>query len=375
MNPTGLEYFRSLGQAISGAWSGCARRPADLPEVAAQALADVEVPDGLDAAAILSAFATASELPPQPGRRDDFGQPPLVVYRDGDLYIQALTWMDGTTAIHEHGFAGAFMVLQGASLHVVHDFSLGEQIAEDRLLVGDLRLRQPEVLRRLDVRRIEPGGQFIHALFHLERPTVTVVVRNDTSGLPHPQYTYLSPGLAWDGEWRDRTWVKRVQSIDALIKLDPTAGRHLVEDLVAKHDSVWEAFRLVHYWCQLHDWDEIAEELTARLAARAGALSEVLSPAMSQQVAVRKVLLRRGMLRSLHQRVLLALLANLPDSFLLDCVEELAGPGLRGISGLSFSTEKLQELRRYAIPGGERTILTEVRAAWGQPFDPAELMQ
>jgi len=350
----------------------------------------VDVPEGLDAMSLLSWAAGAEQLPSQTARNDVFGQPPLILYREEDFVVQALTWMDGTTAIHQHGFAGAFRVLQGSSLHVEHRFAAGERLADIRLAVGELSIRRAEVLRPGATRRIEPGDVFIHALFHLEQPTVTAVVRNTTCGLPNPQYSYRPPGLAWDGLWDDRTWSKRLQSLDTVSRLDPTAARAAVADLVTRL-PVWEAFNLVDHWALRQGWDATTADLADRLAARVEPLGEVLAPALEHDARVRRILYRRGMLKARHQRVLLALLANLPDEasitailhdlfpgqvagdLLVDWVEELSAPALRGISGLSLSPDRLEALRAGPLDGREAEILAEIRAAWGEPVTAARL--
>jgi hypothetical protein len=329
--------------------------------------------------------ATADVLPPQSRRSDTFGQPPLILHHEDDFFIQALTWMEGTTAIHDHGFSGAFMVLQGMSLHVAHSFEPADRLAQDSLVVGQLTPLHPEVLHPLDIRRIDPGECFIHALFHLERPTVTVVVRSVSSDVPYPQYEYLRPGLGWYSLWTDRTWHKRLQSIQALSALDPALGRQLIRDQVTGGATLWEAFLLVEYWSSTHKWDDFAMDLADRLVKRAGALDGVLIPALERQLSVRKILLRRGMLHTLDHRVLLALLANLPDAssitailqelfpgqapgdLLLQWAEELSRPDLRGVSGLSFTSDRLEELRSSLQQGGEEHVLAEIRAAWGEP--------
>jgi hypothetical protein len=380
-------YFSTLGRAVSQAWSAVGRRDGALPDVAERILAEVDVPSGLNALSILEWAAAAVDLPPQSRRSDPFGQPPLVLHHEEDFFIQALTWMEGTTAIHDHCFCGAFMVLQGTSLHVAHSFDLADRLAEDHLVVGELVPVQPEVLRPLDIRRIEPGEHFIHALFHLERPTVTVVVRNGSCDLPYPQYTYLRPGLGWHSLWEDRSWSKRLQSIHALVVLDPAAGLQTIRELIAGRATIWEAFLLVEYWSSNHWWDDIAVNLADRLVTRAGALNGVLPSALKQEIRVRKILIRRGMLHTLHHRVLLALLANLPDAssittilqqlfpgqvpgaLLLEWVEELSAPDLRGISGLTFPASRLDEFRASPLDGREQELLAEIRAAWGEPKD------
>jgi hypothetical protein len=390
VSPDPWGYFSALGQSVSATWSRLGRQSAGLVDAAEQALTAVDVPEGLDALTFLSWAASTSQLPRQSAPNDVFGQPPLILHREQDFFVQALTWMDGTTSIHQHGFAGAFRVLQGSSLHVEHAFSPGERLADDRLLVGALSMQRAEVLRPGDTRRIEPGDVFIHALFHLEQPTITCVVRNTSSGLPHPQYSYRPPGLAWDGLWDDRTWSRRLQSLDTVNRLDPDVGRATAVDLVT-HLPLWEAFSLVDHWALGHGWDATTADLTDRLADRAEALGEVLAPALEQDSRVRRILFRRGMLKARHQRVLLALLANLPDEasitavlhdlfpgqtpdvLLIDWVEELSAPALRGVSGLSLSPDRLSALRATPVGGGAGAVLAEIRDAWGEPITVSRL--
>jgi len=378
-------YCATLGQAVSRAWSAADRQDGALPEVAARALAEVDVPAGVTSSGILEWAAATADLPPQSRRSDPFGQPPLVLHYEDDFFIQALIWMEGTTAIHDHSFCGAFMVLEGASLQVTYDFEPADRLADDRLVVGDLVSDQPEVLRPLDIRPIEPGGGFIHALFHLERPTVTIVVRNSACALPYPQYEYLRPGLGWNSLWEDRTWSKRLQSIRTLEVLDPASARRTVRELVTGGASLWEAFLLVEHWSSTHRWNESTADLVECLGARNGALADVLGNALEQQVFVRKILMRRGMLHALQHRALLALLANLPDApsvtsvvhqlfpgedtgtLLLTWAEELSGPDLRGVSGLSFADGRLAELRASPLEGREQDLLAEIRSKWGEP--------
>jgi hypothetical protein len=374
-------YFAELGRAVSQAWTEKGRRQSDLPEVAEEGLQKVEVPVDLNAVNLLGWASGAEGLPQQSSAKDIFGEPPLILHHEEDFFVQALTWMDGTTAVHQHGFAGAFKVVQGASLHVEHSFSVAERLADERLVVGELTRLGPEVLRPGDVRRIEPGDAFIHALFHLERPTITIVVRNSSCGLPHPQYSYWSPGLGFDGLWEDRMFSKRLQSVDSLLKLDPDQGRRTVEELVAQR-PVWEAFRIVEYWCNRHGWNDVTASLTDRLVVRAGSLGPVLASAFEQELRVRQILARRGLINVLHQRLLLALLANLPDAesissvlgqlypdqtardLLLDWVTELSTPALRGVSGLSLSAARVAELRSAPADASELEVLTEIHAAW-----------
>jgi hypothetical protein len=378
-------FFDRLGRAVSSEWSAAGRKTSQLAGVAEKVLAASEIPEALTARTILTHAAGCEGLPAQTSLSDTFGQPPLVMYRESDFFVQALVWMEGSTAIHEHLFAGAFLVLDGKSLHAVQEFRQQGCLADDRIVVGDLSQRHPEILSRGQVRAIEPGDAFIHVLFHLERPTLTIVVRNDTCDLPRPQYRYQRPGLGWDGLWTDRSWVRRVQSVDSLAGFDPAAGWEVLRDLV-HGGPLWEAFCLVTHWTTLHGWNEQSADLAQLLSARSAELGHVLPAALSEEAKIRNILVRRSMLHELHQRVFLALLANLPDprdtaavvqqlyparspgDLLLEWTEELSSPSLRGVSGLSFSTELLAQLRAQGTGGHEGEILEQIREAWGDPM-------
>ncbi|MDQ6838177.1 MAG: hypothetical protein M3137_07585 [Actinomycetota bacterium] len=368
-------YFAELGRATSQRWTTSGRSGVSLPDVAEWSLTEIEVPAAVTPTAVLAEAARSSSLPEQTQRGDPFGQPPLVLHREPDFYVQALTWMDGTTEIHQHGFAGAFKVLAGKSLHVTYDFSLSERLGEDRLVVGTLTMGEPEVLHPGDVRRIDPGDQFIHALFHLEKPTVTAVVRNRSSGLALPQYSYRRPGFGFDSQWKDNTWSKRLASIDSLFWLDRQQAASLVHQMIGDLPT-WEGFHLVNHWWQNYGLDATTVGLIDDLVERESVLCDVFAASFAEEARVRRVLGRRGFLRELHQRLVLALVANLPDPrtvlrvigqlfpgrdagvLLGDWVAELASPALRGISGVNLSADRQAELRRALrlLPGADGSV-------------------
>ena len=98
------------------------------------------------------------------------------MYRGRGFYIDVLFWLDGTTNIHQHGFWGAFQVLAGSSVHCRFGFDLAEEI-NHRLRIGKLRLLETELLGLGAIRKILGGELFIHSLFHLDRPSVSIVIR------------------------------------------------------------------------------------------------------------------------------------------------------------------------------------------------------
>src|SRR5688572_7336077 len=168
-----LAVFDRLGRIIERRWREKNYDEAAFPELARTIL--VEEQPQLTAREILTWVLATDVLPQQFDPQSTFGQPPLTMFRGARFLIDALFWMEGTTDIHQHGFAGAFQVLAGSSVHSQYRFVLEERISSSFLL-GDVRFESFEILRPGDTRTIGAGQTLVHALFHLERPSVTIVV-------------------------------------------------------------------------------------------------------------------------------------------------------------------------------------------------------
>jgi hypothetical protein len=294
--------------------------------MAASTLGDVERPGDLDVFAILEHIAGGNPLPPQTPLSDPFGEPPVVLYRDGELVVQALTWMEGSTSIHQHAFAGAFLVLQGSSLHVEYSFAPHQELADGHLALGDLQLGTIEVLSKGDVRPIVAGRGFIHALFHLERPSVTIVVRNRSSDLPYPQYGFRRPGIAHDviDLTTDAHRGKQLQGLDAWYRLDHDAAHRAAVELV-RHADLWTSYVVTdHHW---RTGNRGFPDMLDALERRSADLAPFLRPAFDETDRQTKILSRRALLDQPNHRLLLALLANLPDRASITAAVEDIHPG------------------------------------------------
>src|SRR5262249_54640834 len=139
------------------------------------------------------AFAT-NAIPAQLDLKSTFGEPPLTVYNDGCVLIDVYHWLDGSTSIHQHAFAGAFFVLEGASVETVYDFRV-EHRYNAQVLTGELVTQEVRLNTRGTCNPIRAGQQFIHSLFHLDKPSVSIVIRIDTPWAL-PQYEYWWPSIA-----------------------------------------------------------------------------------------------------------------------------------------------------------------------------------
>ncbi len=380
----GLAYFQRLGDLIDQRWTALGRRPGLLAGVATEGLGEVPVPDTLTPEVILGLLAAGTGLPGQCPSSDRFGQPPAVMYRSDNFQVQAMTWMEGTTAIHQHGFDGAFRVLRGSSLHVRYSFDGGETLADRHLAAGRLVMLDPEVLWAGDVRPIVAGPEFIHALFHLERPSVTIVVRNGSSDLTCPQYEYRLPGLGVDALDVDDRLRMRMRGLHSLYRLDRRQALAVAHDVVGGQD-LWTAFRVCDEWAYTYGESSDLEALMEQLGRRHALLGELLGPMYGEEVRRTHLLARRGLMRESGHRLFLALVINLPDRrsihhamqqlfpgedpnrLILRWVEELSSSQYRGISGLILGSDELARLQSYLLAGETGHTLGAVASNWRPP--------
>lgn len=306
--------FASLAARIAGAWSRVGHAPPALAPIAAEALAGLEagVPTGFDA--ITEWLFAAPALPPQRSLDQSFGQPPVTVYLDDRFFIELLFWHTGTTGIHQHAFTGAFRVLAGSSLHAIYDFVpssvLGDvDDVDPRLELGALALRRAEVLDTGAVVAIHPGRELIHSAFHLDNPSVTLVVRSHADGTR--ELEYKPPHLALDPAARDAHATKLVQLMDLMARRPGPQYRQRVAAALARCDTYTGALLVLR--ARRHADPETYAAVLDSFAARFPSLAPRLAAVAEEELRRVAVTTARERIADVEHRFFLALVLNLPD--------------------------------------------------------------
>jgi hypothetical protein len=199
-----MDFFRDLGLTILDRWQRADFDGRAFPDIAVAALRERPPSDHVAPMDVVRWVHEAPRLVPQADIETRFGQPPITVFASERFYIDVLFWVDGTTTIHQHRFSGAFHVMEGSSLQSTYRFATERRYSQ-YLLAGKLELLDVELLTRGDVRAIHAGSELVHALFHLDRPSVSVVVRTRADDFAGPQYTYSRAGLAFDPFAKDES--------------------------------------------------------------------------------------------------------------------------------------------------------------------------
>lgn len=355
-----MRCFEDLGSLVEGRWRDHNYDEDSFPDVAAGALAEAKLNDHVTPRDILHWLGEASALPDQQDVDANFSDLPITVYDGSGFYIDVYYWLDGTTSLHHHSFCGAFQVLVGSSIVSQYSFSETERI-DANLSAGQITLAAVELLERGAVRRILPGDQYIHCLFHLDRPSVSIVIRTRRTERGWPQKRYLKPYFAMSSFYRSPLTAKKVQSASLLLRMKSPDADELIREMISNSDF-HTAFAILNLAYD-HFSDEglakafgIASEegrfeaLIEVARRRHGEVVDCILPVIDEARRQNFLVWRRTQIISTEHRYFLALLLNVPDRLkmlklvkqrfpeqdpvdtVLDWVEELANTKVLGSS-------------------------------------------
>ena len=300
-------FFQELGKRVYERWQEANFSLSAFPEIAREALEEQPPSEHIDLQELIREFLLSDEQPFQSA--SGFGQPELIVYDTPKFYIQLLFWLDGTTDIHQHEFSGAFHVLAGSSIHSEFTFEEAQSITA-HFRIGNLKLKEATLLETGNTVPITSGRSGIHSLFHLETPSVTVVVRTHSDPGTGPQFTYLPPHLAVDPVQSDALTTRRKQLLDVLERTGDPDYTALVLEMIVALDFERGFFILQN--CIVHlralgDW----EEVWATFAEKHGELATAVAPTLEEILRRDGITALRGSIEEVEHRFFLSLLLNL----------------------------------------------------------------
>ena len=209
------QYFARLAADVWRLWKEYQYDEAAFSDVALRMLTEEPPADQISFLDVAKFGLFTNPLPFQTDIESVFGQPPLTVHWQPEFRIEVLFWTSKVIGIHQHAFSGAFHLLTGSSLHTVWDFKCDERVSS-QLLLGALDLKKAELLGVGDTTAIIAGNRFIHATYHLDHPTITVVIRTNSEKNHLPQYSYLEPCIAYDPVHGNAGVRRRLQLLEML---------------------------------------------------------------------------------------------------------------------------------------------------------------
>lgn len=304
MNP----YFERLGRTVLERWREQNFSLDVFPELARIAINESPPSQEVNLEELIHEFLCNDNQPFQ--SQSGFGQPELVAFNDQRFYIQILFWLEGTTDIHQHEFSGAFHVMEGSSIHSEFEFENARSVTP-HLRTGDLKMQQVELLETGCTIPITSGRRCIHSLFHLDTPSVTVVVRTHHDPGTGPQYNYLPPHLAIDPLQTDALTLRRKQLLSVLETLDDPGYVSFVSEMIEGLDFERGFHILLHTMERLQDleeWEPVLAVFQERHGDLAGGIPATLAESMRRDTISRM----RYHIEDPDHRFFLALLMNVP---------------------------------------------------------------
>ncbi len=301
-------FFKKLGQTVLERWKRENFSLEKFPEIARSSLEEQPPSKHVKLEKLMREFLLNDEQPNQ--SHSGFGQPEIIAFDHPKFYIQLLFWMDGTTDIHQHEFSGAFHVMHGSSIHAHYEFDHANSITP-HLRVGDVRMTKIELLEKGRTVPIISGRTCIHSLFHLDTPSVTVVVRTQHDPGTGPQFNYLPPHIALDPEFNDTLTMRRKQLLAVLEETADPGYAKLVREMIAELD--FERGFYVLQNCMGHlqgigQWEETLCGFQKKHGATASGISATLNEAVRRD-AIKTF---RSSVTDPEHRFFLALLMNVP---------------------------------------------------------------
>ncbi|MEO1858086.1 MAG: hypothetical protein ABGY95_12090 [Rubritalea sp.] len=299
-------YFEQLGRTVQERWQQNNFSLESFPEIAQAALEEAPPARNVDLGELIREFLINDEQPLQ--GMSGFGQPELVAFSHPRFYIQILFWLDGTTDIHQHAFSGAFHVMSGSSIHTEYNFEEAHSVTP-HLRLGDLSMKQIELLKAGRTVPISSGRGCIHSLFHLDSPSVTVVVRTQNDPDAGAQFNYLPPHVAIDPNSADTLTMRRNQLLYVLETLGHSAYALLVREMITKLDFERGFFILrdsMGCLQELGEWDAILDTFEQKH----GELADGIAVTLAEGGRRETIASMRGQIEDPDLRFFLALLIN-----------------------------------------------------------------
>lgn len=318
-----MQFFQDLGALVEQRWRDQNYDDEVFPEIAVEALAEVDPSKHVDPWDIIRWLNKTAQLPEQRDVDGTFGNPPITLFNGPRFYIDVYYWLDGTTTIHQHSFCGAFQVLLGSSLLSRYRFEEKRRI-NDHLMAGQIILNSVELLEQGDVRAILPGRQYIHSLFHLDRPSASIIIRTQQTLSGLPQYNYLKPYFAMDPFFKSAAIIKKVQSASLLLSMKHPDADDLIGELLSCSDfqTAFPVLELLYDHLTnnplekafgLSTGENRFDALLEIARHRHGELVDLILPVIDEVRRQHYLIQRRGQITSNEHRFFLALLLNVPD--------------------------------------------------------------
>lgn len=301
------EYFKAMGKEITTMWKVHDYKEDALPNVAEEYFSNNNIHEEINVYELLLYMSKPNDLAPIQSFYN-FSDLPVNVFKHPKFFIEVLFWSNGTTTTHNHAFSGCFYVVHGQSLNIEYDFKEKDKV-NSRFRIGDFSINVAEHLKKGDYRKIKQGTGLIHTVFHLDKPSVSLVVRTYQNQDAMPQLEYRFPYIGLDPDQQDACVVKKFQALSVLRSINAPEFMSLFEQAIneSSPDELYWIYRGF-------DFASLSDEEAASInsiIANTKYGKEILEVVRREKI-VRHIVNLRAQTQDAKTRTILACLMNLP---------------------------------------------------------------
>jgi hypothetical protein len=226
-----------------------------------------------------------------------------------------------------------------------------------RLALGRVSLKKAELLRKGETRPIVAGQELIHATFHLDRPSLTVVVRTLGEANKQPQYSYLPPTIAHDPFGDIPSVKRRTQLLRMLLISNKRAEFNEITRHILGTEDAYSVFHFLLSTFELIEDEDERHNLLLAARLKHPTLVEALHPALLQAERRNKIVAIRERATNSDLQFFLALLLNIPErSAILNLIEQRY-PSRDPIAAILAWVRELSELGVLGVRFQESWLL------------------
>lgn len=303
-----MRFVRDIAEFVERHWREKDYDERSFAEIAERALKEVQSIDEFKPRHMFEWAAQTPALPIQKVQQT-FSDFQLQLFDGSRFEIEMYFWIDGTTEIHDHTFHGAFKVVVGSSIQSKYSFEEQHRVSA-HFRVGRLHLQLAELLETGDVRQVNPA-QWSHSLFHLDRPSVTLIVKTKRDLEHSLSFIYNKPGIAVNPHLINQEYIRKSHAVRALyqVEVEGLKFEEYLADLMRNSDF-YAAARVLQDTAALTGDHALIRRMVGILVQKHGSLVQV--EALEEIARAEWIAKLRREVRDKDHRFFVALLMNVP---------------------------------------------------------------